>query len=64
MSDFFSKTWSDTFRSVLVYGKGQESRQKIFHNREKKKKFIFLRSFDRRNKLFCVSRNLIRKGCF
>ena len=32
----FSKTWSDTFRSVLVYGKGQESRNKNFRNRAKK----------------------------
>ena len=29
---FCSKTWSDTFRSVLIYGKEQKS-QKIFHNR-------------------------------
>ena len=33
MSDFF-KTGSDTFRSVLIYGKEQESRKKI-HNRAK-----------------------------
>ena len=26
----FSKTWSDTFRSVLVYGNVQESRKKYF----------------------------------
>ena len=32
----FSKTWSDTFRSVLIYGKEQESRKKKFHNRAKK----------------------------
>ena len=32
---FFSKTWSDTFRSVLMYEKEQESRRKIFHNRAK-----------------------------
>ena len=31
---FFSKTWSDTFKSVLTYGKKQES-QKVFHNRAK-----------------------------
>ena len=47
---FCSKSWSDTFRSVLVYGKEQESRKKIFHNRAKK--FIFLRVFDRRNTFF------------
>ena len=35
MSDFFSKTWSDTFRSVLVYGKEQESREKYFINVQK-----------------------------
>ena len=46
----YSKTWSDTFRSVLIYGKEQESRKKIFHNRAKK--FIFLRGFDHRNKFF------------
>ena len=28
---FFSRTGSDTFRSVLIYGKEQESRKK-FHN--------------------------------
>ena len=32
---FFSKTWSDNFRSVLTYGNEQESREKIFHNRAK-----------------------------
>ena len=30
MSDFFSKTRSDTFRSILTYGKEQESRKKYF----------------------------------
>ena len=44
---FFSKTGSDTFRSVLVYGKEQQSRKNIFHNSAKK--FNFLRRFDRRN---------------
>ena len=29
---FTSKIESDTFRSVLIYGKEQESRKKIFHN--------------------------------
>ena len=38
----FLKTWPDTFKIVLVYGKEQESRKK--HNRAKK--FIFLRRFD------------------
>ena len=46
MSDFFSKTGSDTFRSVLIHGKEQESRKK-FHNRAKK--FHLL---DRRNTFF------------
>ena len=32
---FFLKTGSDTFRGVLIYGKEQESRKKIFHNRTK-----------------------------
>ena len=41
------KTVSDTFRSVLIYGKEQESRKTIFHNRAKQ--FIFLRGFDCRN---------------
>ena len=30
MSDFCSKTGSDTFRSGLIYGKEQESRKKYF----------------------------------
>ena len=30
MSDFFSKTWSDTFRSALVYGNEQEFQKKSF----------------------------------
>ena len=29
MSDFFSKTWPDTFRRVLVYGKEQEPKKKL-----------------------------------
>ena len=28
--------WSDTFRSFFAYGKKQESRKKIYHNRAKK----------------------------
>ena len=29
MSDFFSKAGSDTFRSVLIFGKEQESQNNI-----------------------------------
>ena len=29
---FFSKTGSDTFRSVLIYGKEEECQNKICHN--------------------------------
>ena len=29
MLDFFSKTGSDTFRNVLIYGMEQESRKNI-----------------------------------
>ena len=29
MSDFFSKTKSDTFRSVLIYGKEQEYQKQM-----------------------------------
>ena len=44
---FFWKTWSDIFGSVLVYGKEQESRKKIFHDHANK---IHLPArFDRRN---------------
>ena len=51
MSDFFSETQFDTFRSVLIYGKEQESRKKeLFHNRAKN--FTYLRRFDRRNTIF------------
>ena len=32
---FFSKTGSDTFRSVFLNGKEQESRKKLLHNRAK-----------------------------
>ena len=31
-----STEWSDTFRSFFVYGKKQESRKNIYHNRAKK----------------------------
>ena len=47
---FFSKTWSDNFRSVLIYGKEQESRKKCFITVQKL--FTFLRTFDRRNTFF------------
>ena len=36
---FFSKTESDTFRSVFIYGKEQEFGKKVFHNRAKKSSF-------------------------
>ena len=35
MSDFFSKTGSDTFRNVLIYGKEQEFGKKYFINVQK-----------------------------
>ena len=47
---FFSKTGSDTFKSVLIYGKEQESRKKNIHHRAKN--FTFLRRFDSRNTFF------------
>ena len=31
----FSNTGSDTFRNVLIYGKEQESRKKVFHDSAK-----------------------------
>ena len=49
--DSCSKTWCDTFRSVLVYGKEQESREKLYFITVQKK-FFFLRRFDRRNTFF------------
>ena len=36
MSDFFSKTGSDTFRSILMYGKEQESRKDYFITMQRK----------------------------
>ena len=42
-------TWSDTFRSVLVYGKEQESREKKLHNRAKSH---LSERFDPRNTFF------------
>ena len=53
---------SDTFRSFFVCGKEQESRKKICHHRAKK--FTFLRGFDRKNKVFGISRNLIDRFVF
>ena len=50
MLDFFSKTWSDTFRSVLINGKEQGSRKKYFIPVQKK--IILLRRFDRRKTVF------------
>ena len=52
MWDFFSKTGSDTFRSVLIYGKEQEFRKKYVITVQKES--IFLRGFDRRNMFFLV----------
>ena len=34
-----STEWSDTFRSSFVYGKEQESRKKIYHNRANESHF-------------------------
>ena len=53
---------SDTFRHVLIYGKEQEPRKKIFHNGAKNSPF--LRGFDRMNMFFGISRNLTRKVVF
>ena len=57
-----STEWSDTFRSFFVYGKKQESRKKIYHNRAKN--FTFLSRFDRKNTVLGISRNLIDKLVF
>ena len=46
----------------FAYGKKQESRKKIYHNRAKN--FIFLRRFDRKNKVLGILRNLIDKLVF
>ena len=46
---FFSKTGSDTFRSVLISGKEQESGKKMCQYRAEK--IVFPRRFDRRNTL-------------
>ena len=49
MSDFF-EAGSDTFRSILIYGKEQESRKRKYIITVQK--IIFLRGFDRRNAFF------------
>ena len=46
----------------FVYGKEQRSRKKYVITVQKE--FAFLRGFDRKNTLFEISRNLIRKACF
>ena len=61
MSDFFLKTWSDTFRSVLMYGKEQESR-KTCHDRAKKTHVPERVSLEKH--VFYISRNLIGKLVF
>ena len=48
MPDFF-KTWSDTFRSVLIYGREQEPK-KIFITVQEK--LTFLLRCDHRNTFF------------
>ena len=53
---------SDTFRSFFVCGKEQESRKKDVITVQKK--FTFLRGFDRKNKVFGISRNLIDRFVF
>ena len=53
---------SDTFRSFFVCGKEQESRKKYVITVQKK--FTFLRGFDRKNKVFGISRNLIDRFVF
>ena len=57
-----STEWSDTFRSLFVYGKKQESRKKYIITVQKN--FTFLRRFDRKNKVLGISRNLIDKLVF
>ena len=58
MSDLFDKM----FRSFFVCGKEQESRKKYVITVQKK--FTFLRGFDRKNKVFGISRNLIDRFVF
>ena len=53
---------SHTFRSFFVCGKEQESRKNIRYHRAKK---IHLpKGFDRKNKVFGISRNLIDRFVF
>ena len=47
---------------VFLYMERSKNREKICHNRAKE--FTFIRGFDRKNTLFEISRNLIRKACF
>ena len=47
---------------VSLYMEESKNLEKICHNRAKK--FTFLRGFDRKDRLFEISRNLIRKACF
>ena len=53
---------SHTFRSFFVCGKEQESRKKYVITVQKK--FTFLRGFDRKNKVFGISRNLMDRFVF
>ena len=62
MSDFFSKTLSDNFKRVLIYGKDQESRNKIFRNRAKN--IHFLRTFDYKKQGFLDSEKTNSKRLF
>ena len=57
MSDFFSKTGSDTFRSVLIYRKEQESRKKCYN---RAKSSSFWEGLTVETRLLWISRNLIQ----
>ena len=59
----FLTEWSDTFRSVFVYGKEKKSLKNIYIITAQKK-FTFLRRFDHKNTVFGISRNLIDKLVF
>ena len=61
MLDFFSKKWSDTFRSFL-YMERSKNIEKIYHNHAKKSTYV--RGFDRKNTGFGISKNLIRNVYF
>ena len=58
-----STEWSDTFRSIFVYGKKQESWKKKYVITVQKK-LIFLRRFNHKNTVFGISRNLMDKFVF